>query len=203
MRDGKDLVLTPEILAMFKPDVDGRLHPLVDTSGRFTEKESVVQSGYLSGIQTDVTKVKRFGYMVAKPTVGPVDPASTADAQKAQRFYQVTPATFDGAGGLPAIVIHTGVAGYFGVIDRLRWFCDSTDAAVNLTLQDEDAVPFTAFTPTVGVVATETLAGEVVDGLDNLPMFTSVDNKDLRVSCVDNSGPATGEIVFIVEGHYE
>ena len=112
-------------------------------------------------------------------------------------------ATFDGAGGLAATGLVPAVAGYYSIIDSVTWFCDSTDAAVNLTFQDGAAAPVTAFAPTVGIVATQTILGDVVDDIANIPLYTSADNTVINVLNADNSGPAAGEITFIVEYHYE
>ena len=38
--DGKDIIITPEIAALFYPDSAGRLQPLMNTSGQVTEANS-------------------------------------------------------------------------------------------------------------------------------------------------------------------
>ena len=136
------------------------------------------------------------------PTVN-TSPANVSVWAKNEPRYGVVAATFDGAGGLAATGLVPALALYFGVIDRIRWFCDSTDAAVNLTFQDGAATAVIAFTPTAGIVATQTLAGGMVDDIDGVPLYTTLDNSVINVLCADNSGPAAGEITFVVEYHYE
>ena len=199
--DGKDIIITPEIAALFYPDSNGRLQPLLSTSGEVTEASAATIATIASTTEANITKIRNTHGPAFISGTGPYVSAATSAA--ATPTKGVVAATFDGAGGLAATGLVPALAAYYGVVDSVVWFCDSTDAAVNFTFQDGAAAPVTAFAPTVGIVATQTLAGAVVDDIANIPLYTSADNTAINVLNADNSGPAAGEITFIVHYHYE
>ena len=203
--DGKDIIITPEIAALFYPDSNGRLQPLVDTSGIVSINGTTIEA---SAVSSNLHLGRIATGVVPNGSVAQIGERTESEAgnsitRKRQARKGVVAATFDGAGSLAATGLIPALAAYYGVIDSVRWFCDSTDAAVNFTFQDGAATAVTAFTPTAGIVATQTILGDVVDDIANIPLFTTLDNSAISVLCADNSGPAAGEITFIVTYHYE
>ena len=149
-RDGKDLVLTPEILAMFFPDENGRLHPLIDTSGEITE----VSAGQIS---SDQAKLRWESRSQTPSFDGPADDETESwrCEPKVGLFQDIVL-----SGGSKANhQLHPGLAGFYGGIWVHGLWSDTADT-YTLAFQDEDDAACTPINPAFSV--TVPAAGDFV-----------------------------------------
>lgn len=119
-RDGKDLVVTPEILAMFKPDSNGRLRPIINTSGK---QEVTEDSGVAS-----LLKMNQIGNQMSQLTFGGTF-ADETTAWRGKHKLDVIPIVTDGAGDSAVVEVVGTVAGYFPCCRLLYVYADGTDGA--------------------------------------------------------------------------
>jgi hypothetical protein len=125
-REGKNLVLTPEILAMFKPDVNGRLHPIVDTSG----KGPVVENS-ATAILTALDKQPILKNLLVS-LVGTFEGGlnTETDAWRAQHKFFNTPLQASGAGTLASVALVPPVASHRACMRIWGIWSDKTDGSV-------------------------------------------------------------------------
>jgi hypothetical protein len=164
-----------------------------------------------TGIQTDTTKIKRFGYMSVHPTMGPVDPASTADAQDAQQRIGFAEATLVG-GALANLVLVPAVAGKTGFVRPFAVWSDSADTYI-FAFENADDIDLQPFATPVDVdikhddeVApfggTHGAAGDNSGGPGHSVIYRSpTDNNALEVDILGGAGAEHVVIWFIY--HYE
>ena len=117
-RDGKNLVLTPEIAAMFAPDNLGRLRPLVNTSGEVTEA-----SGAAIAAESTYLRVLTR-YLLAQGYYGEV-PLSPMVATQKRRFCVPLPEV---GGAIAATEIVPALAGYTGHAEVQGVWCPTGGA---------------------------------------------------------------------------
>ena len=187
-RDGKNLVLSKEILSMFFPDSNGRLRPLLDTSGRVTE----ASAGAIATSQVAIDgRLEQISNQGPELSVGGTFPGAT-EAWRGKHKIQAVP--FALAGGSQAdLVLVTAVAGYKVRILIRGVVCDTGIAPLNMNFQDED---------------NNDLAGQVAGGYD-VTLVADTMNYQLEgalLSCgtadkdgeVDLTGGAGVETGFVI-----
>ena len=129
-RKGKDLILTPEILALLYPDSTGRLRTIVNTSGEISESHG-------ASIETQVT-ANQVTQLVIKNLItqdtfdGGMD--DNTDSWRGQKKIMFVPVTTDGAGDVADIVLQGAIAGYQSCIRLDYIFALGTDGAWDATI---------------------------------------------------------------------
>ena len=96
-RRGKNLVLAPEVAGLFQPDSNGRLRPIINTSGQVTEANS-------SGINSNVAYTKAAVHQIS--FLGARADGVLVDVTAATQWKPGIPVaiTADGAGAVAAAV---------------------------------------------------------------------------------------------------
>ena len=96
-RKGKNIVLTPEIAALLSMDAQGRLRPIINTSGEMTEASALVNSTY--------NKVVRYSIQNGNPLMFYADGTAVTVGGTQEWFPGIPVAiTADGTGGVGAAV---------------------------------------------------------------------------------------------------
>lgn len=125
-REGKNIFLSQEAMsALSKMDSNGRLHGLVDTSGRIVEASAAAQ--------LSATSQFRYEQRVGGPTIGTL-PVGDASSTNAHKRLAVLPMTTDALGDVGPTPVVTGPAGYYPVMKLLYVYADGTDAAWDLAI---------------------------------------------------------------------
>ena len=127
-RKGKDLILTPEILALFTPDSTGRLHPLVDASGRMTEVSAAAIKTAIEAVETKQGIIKNLMVSISGSFEGGVD--NETDAWRFQHKVLFGALIADGAGEISPTNFAPALAGYRTCIKVTHVFSNMTQAAI-------------------------------------------------------------------------
>lgn len=140
VRKGKDLVVTPEILAMFKPDSTGRLHPIMDASGRITEASAQAIANSCNDVATQATLIKdalsnqaiikNLLVSISESFEGGIN--TETDSWRFQHRTMFAPIVADGAGEIPSTDFAPALAGYRTCIKITHVFSDQTKAAISM-----------------------------------------------------------------------
>ena len=179
--EGKDLILSPELAALFFPDSTGRLRPIVNTSGEITEVSA-------SGINNQASLTKANISYALWDFFGSAGTTLNGNQSKVR---QVVNATLVG-GSLADLEVVPKLAGWTGCLEIVGIWSDTAFTAT-ITPQDEDDADIN---PTNisggGGVQTDLLEDHIVpfgaSGANNLGRMTFYGIADEKALELDISG---------------
>lgn len=158
--DGKDIILSPQVAALFYPDSNGRLRPLINTSGKVESTEDSALASLL--------KMNQIGNQMSQLTFGGTFSDET-EAWRGKHKLAIIPIVTDGAGDSAVVDVVGTVAGYFPCCRLLYVYADGTDGAWDIAFTVSagafDGIPaMTALATTVNVIGPDWGDGLVFKG---------------------------------------
>lgn len=179
--EGKDIVISPEIAALFYPDNTGRLQPLLNTSGQITESGMVGAGSNIAQI------VVLQRYLNSKPTWN----SSTSSSTVEDRIGVYGDILLSGGAKADHKLVD-GVAGLRVVMHVLGFWADTADT-YTLAFQDEDDAPATGINAAFAVVLA---AGNTFVPLDLYFSYPTA-AKDAEVDIGGGSGTEECQITYV------
>ncbi|MCK4415479.1 MAG: hypothetical protein KAY32_18230 [Candidatus Eisenbacteria sp.] len=193
-RDGKDLVVTPEILAMFKPDSTGRLHPIINTLGKQEVTED--DAAAILTILGSQPIMKNLLVSMVGTFNGGLN--TETEAWRAQHKYIAVPLQMTGAGTLAAVPIVAAVADYRSCLRVWGIWSDKTDATVVL-----DLATTTGFTTGPAAWDVALLAGQVTQYGQGVLWEGSTVNEAIDISTAAGQGQADQKLLLLGDWWHE
>jgi len=133
-KDGKDVILSSELAALFYPDSTGRLRPLLDASGRMTEASAAAILAMNTIIKSN-TEYNSFGFTSGAPPLF-ANPAfwNVAVGAGAHRRIMFVDVVTDAAGDSAVTTLVPLLAGYKACMCLQYIYPDGADPAWDFTI---------------------------------------------------------------------